>query len=298
MLGLSSAPTIFLPFVTKSQDLGTGIKIIQDIPYGDNANGEANLLDLYLPDQSVGKVPVVIWIHGGGLTTGNKSLASQGEALVKEGYALAAINYRLTPDYYLPTQIYDAKAAVRWVRANAEQYNLDPDHIGVLGGSAGAMIAASLGTSGGVAELEGSVGNNPNYSSRVQAAVALAGVYDLFNFYKDKVSSCQIGKTEDYDRCFLEWFLGCSLVDESCWNDLKLGSAISYVSADDPPFFLCIGQDDPTPKGSEDHTNFNQALLDAGVDSTLIMPPNTPHGQCFNNAYDQILDFLNTNLKQ
>jgi acetyl esterase/lipase len=266
--------------------------------YGDSQNGEANLLDLYLPEHPAGKIPVVIWIHGGGLTTGDKSLAIRGKILVKEGYALVGINYRLEPDYYLPTQIYDAKAAVRWVRANADQYNLDPDHIGVLGGSAGAMLAASLGTSGGVEELEGDVGDNLGYSSRVQAAVPLAGVYDLFNFYDEKVNSCQVGKTGDYDRCYLQWFLGCSLVDASCWKNLELGSAISYVSADDPPFYICIGDQDQTPKGIEDHTNFNKALQDKGVDSTLLIVPGTQHGQCFENAYDQILDFLNRTLKQ
>lgn len=272
--------------------------IIRDIQYGDGVNGEKNLLDLYLPDNPIGKTPVIIWIHGGGLTSGDKSMARRGMALVKDGFALVGINYRLAPDYFLPDQIYDAKAAVRWVRANAGKYNLDSDNVGVLGGSAGALLAAVLGTSGDVEELEGNVGSYLDHSSRVQAIVPLAGVYDLSNYYKNKVNICEPEKIDDQDKCYLEWFLGCSLVYESCWEALELGSAISHVSPDDPPFFICIGDEDQTPMGLEDHTNFHNALQEMGVDSTLTIIPGAQHGQCFGRAFNDIIDFLNNQLKQ
>ena len=274
------------------------IIIIRDILYGDSANGERNLLDLYLPNNPIVKYPVILWIHGGGLTTGDKSMARRGTALVKEGFALVSINYRLAPEYYLPTQIYDVKAAVRWVRANSEKYNLDSDNIGVLGGSAGASLAAVLGTSADVEELEGSVGNNLDHSSRVQAVVPLAGVYDLSNFYKHKVDICGSEYVDDHDKCYLRWFLGCSLVEESCWEALDHGSAISHVSRDDPPFFICIGDRDETPHGMEDHTNFHNALLNKGIESTFTIVPGGVHGQCFEKRYNEILDFFTTHLKQ
>jgi acetyl esterase/lipase len=305
ILGPTSSERAFLPLVVKPSvpeppppEPPGEITIIRDILYGDIENGDRNLLDLYLPSNPVGRIPVIIWIHGGGLTTGDKGMAGQGLGLVYEGFALVGINYRLIPDAYLPTQIYDAKAAVRWVRANADTYNLDPDNIGVLGGSAGAMIAAGIGTSGDVAALEGDVGDNLGYSSRVQAAIPLAGVYDFFNFFEDMVAWCQVGDMEHYDACYLHYFFGCSLVYESCWEALELGSAISHVSPDDPPFFICIGDADETPQGLEDHINFHNALLAQGVDSTLVIPPGGVHGECYERTYNEILAFFNSHLKQ
>lgn len=291
---------MFLPITIKSTapEPPGPIATISDIQYGNSANGVSNLLDLYLPDNPVGKSPVIVWVHGGGLTTGDKGMAGQGTALVKEGFALVGVNYRLAPDYYLPAQIHDVKAAIRWVRANADTYNLDPDNIGVLGGSAGAILAAGIGTSGDLGRLEGNVGNNLGYSSRVQAAVPMAGVYDLFNFYSGQVNSCEVGNPQDYNRCYLEWFVGCSLVEESCWEAVELGSAISQVSADDPPFYICIGDADQTPKGLEDHTNLHNALLAKGVDSTFTIVPGGVHGECFEKRYNEILAFFNTHLTQ
>jgi acetyl esterase/lipase len=271
--------------------------VIKDILYGDAANGEDNLLDLYLPSGTTGPIPVIIWIHGGGLTTGDKSMGAQGLPLAANGFAIASINYRLTPDYYLPTQLHDAKAAVRWVRANASQYNFDTNNIGVIGGSAGAMLTASVGTSGDVAEVEGDVGDNLGYSTRVHAVVPMAGIYDLFNFFQGQVNSCTVGDMGSENRCYLEYFVGCSLVYQSCWDAVRQGSAISYVSADDPPFLTLIGSEDETPHGLEDHQNFHQALLDAGVDSTLTIVPGAVHGECYKREFDRILAFFTLHLK-
>jgi acetyl esterase/lipase len=277
------------------------VTVIKDIPYGEH--GLHNLLDLYLPvlpDAAAYEIPVLVWIHGGGMVAGSKEMARPKALLLsRHGFAVASINYRLAPDYYLPTQVYDAKAAVRWVRASAGEFGLDPDHIGVIGGSAGAMIAAVLGTSGDVAELEGDVGDHLEYSRSVQAVVPLAGIYDLFNFYQSKIRSFEAtGNGVDPDKVYLQWFVGCSLVYDTCWEALELGSAISHVSADDPPFLLIIGDQDETPRGIQDHTTFHQALQDAGVDSTLLIVPGAKHGEGFDREFDAILAFLNRHLKQ
>jgi acetyl esterase/lipase len=249
--------------------------VIRDVRYGDKENGVSNLLDLYLPEDRAGKLPIVVAIHGGGLATGSKEMfRPKATELAKRGYAVAAVNYRLKPRYHLPTQIYDVKAANRWIRAHAEKYDLDPDRVGVLGGSAGATLAAIAGTSGDVEPLEGDVGDDPKQSSKVQAVVALAGVYREFPF-----------------------FVGCQPPAAGCKELVSLCAPITHVSQDDPPFFLSIGDKDRTPQGIADHTRFHKALREKGVDSTLIIVPGAEHGECFDIQIKNIVQFLDKHLR-
>lgn len=140
--------------------------------------GEKELcLDLYLPGNTKPPYPTIIYIHGGGWLEGDKE-TKLGKIMNEHGFALASINYRLSHEAIFPAQIHDVKAAVRWLRANAELYQLDPEHFGAWGHSAGGHLAALLGTSGGVAELEGELGNN-NYSSLVQAVCNFSGPTDF-----------------------------------------------------------------------------------------------------------------------
>ena len=133
----------------------------RDLVY-ERVNGAVLTLDLYCPEKVSGSLPVIVWIHTGGWSKGRKERCP-AVALVQDGYAVASIDYRLTSTAPFPAQIEDCKAAVRWLRANASTYHLDPDHIGVWGHSAGGHLAALLGTSGGVRELEGT-GDNMSYS--------------------------------------------------------------------------------------------------------------------------------------
>ncbi len=110
-------------------------------------HGVGNRLDLYLPPKADAPTPLVIWIHGGGWEAGNKE-NPPGLGLLKKGYALASLNYRLSQEAKFPAQIEDCKAAIRFLRANAKKYNLDPDHFGVWGASAGGHLVALLGTTG------------------------------------------------------------------------------------------------------------------------------------------------------
>src|SRR5207249_1056789 len=123
-----------------------------DIVYG--KAGDVSLkLDLYLPKAEAKKPrPVVVWTHGGGWQAGNKaSGAARLAGLVATGdYGGVSVGYRLTDVTAWPGQIHDCKAAIRWIRANAKKYNLDPDRIGVWGSSAGGHLVSMLGTSAGV----------------------------------------------------------------------------------------------------------------------------------------------------
>jgi acetyl esterase/lipase len=146
--------------------------------------GQPLMLDLYLPTDSSSTHPLLVWIHGGGWSGGSR-FPAPGFAvrMTESGFAVASISYRLsgqagqwgTEPVIFPAQIHDVKAAIRWLRAHAADYQIDPDRIGVWGSSAGGHLAALAGTSGNNPDLEGSVGTNTGTSSAVQAAVDYFG---------------------------------------------------------------------------------------------------------------------------
>lgn len=134
-------------------------------------------LDLYIPSAGRGPFPVVLWIHGGGWQTGDKALASNAAqlSLTNGGFAIASVNYRLSGEAKYPAQIQDLKAAVRWLRANARRYNLDPSRVAAWGASAGGHLASLLGSSGGVVALADPTLGNPTQSDAVNAVVDFFG---------------------------------------------------------------------------------------------------------------------------
>jgi acetyl esterase/lipase len=152
----------------------------KDLAYG--TVSEAEKLDLYIPTTGSGPFPLVIMIHGGAFMFGDKTdgggLAG-GDQVLSAGYALASINYRLSGEAKYPAQIQDAKAAVRFLRANAKKYNLNPDKFAAWGASAGGNLASLLGTTCGVATLEGAGLGNADQSSCVQAVVDWFGPIDF-----------------------------------------------------------------------------------------------------------------------
>ncbi len=137
-----------------------------NLSYVDDGN-VSHKLDLYVPNGAASPVPLIVWIHGGGWQSGDKQLGQNSHPLryARMGYAVASINYRLSDEAIFPAQIYDCKAAVRWLRATAARYNLDPTRFGAWGQSAGAHLASLLGTSNDVTDLEGNIDGNLQHSS-------------------------------------------------------------------------------------------------------------------------------------
>jgi len=152
---------------------GPRLKIERDLEYS-RAGSQALTLDLYRPDPVPAPTPVVVWIHGmkGGDAT---KATSPAVALTTSGYAIASIDYRGTAP--IAARVADAKAAVRWLRANAPRFNVDPAKVGVFGYDSGATVAEILGTAGDVAALEGE-GGTAGQTTRVQTVVAAAGPVD------------------------------------------------------------------------------------------------------------------------
>jgi acetyl esterase/lipase len=240
-------------------------------------------LDIYLPEPSPNPLPVIVWIHGGGWQSGDKSsAATKAQPLLDMGFAVVGINYRYSSQAVFPAQLHDCRGAIRWVRAHADDYGLDPDRIGVWGSSAGGHLVALLGTSGGVpahfqVDLEGSVGGNLAYSSRVQAVADYFGPTDFFNLHPshngaDSPESTLVGfAIEDVlknidDPAFEPWV-----------HQLEAVSSTTFASADDPSFHIAHGTADNVVIPLQSQL-LHEALVLAGVPVTLRMVEGAGHG--------------------
>jgi acetyl esterase/lipase len=270
-----------------------GGQVLRDLEFG-RADGKPMRLDLYLPAAHQ-PAPLIIWIYGGAWRAGSKD--NRGPALamglVGQGYAVAQINYRLSQEAKFPAQIHDCKAAVRWLRANAKKHNLDPERFAAWGSSAGGHLAALLGTSGAVAELEGTV-NDLKESSRVQAVVDWFGPTDLLQMQK-------AGSDMDHDgpNSPESQLIGGPIQE----NKAKAAKAnpITYVSNDDPPFLIMHGDKDRTVPFNQSELLY-EALKKIGVDVTFLPVKGAGHGFPAaarpNDVTKPVSEFLEKHLKQ
>jgi len=214
-----------------------------DIPYA--SMSEAQKLDIYLPESGNGPFPVIVSIHGGGFAAGDKRGAQVEPMLegLKSGYAVISINYRLSGEEIWPAQIYDCKAAIRWIRANADKYNFDSDNIAAWGGSAGGHLSAMLGTSGDMEKLEDMSLGNQQYSSSIQAVVDWFGPTDFLKMDEQlEESGVPDPMIHSIPGAPESNLLGrdITLVPEL----VKEADPGTYVSSDDPPFFIQHGTED------------------------------------------------------
>jgi acetyl esterase/lipase len=246
----------------RRQFLPPGRQIHRDLEYTPGGHAR-NKLDLYLPAKADHPLPIIVWIHGGAWLAGSKE-GCPAVPLVTKGYAVASINYRLSQHAVFPAQIEDCKAAIRWLRANAKQYNLDAQHIGVWGASAGGHLVALLGTSGDVKELEGN-GGNLDQSSRVQCVVDWFGPTDF----------TKMGGSHDDANSPEAKLIGGPVQEKK--DVAARANPITYITKDDPPFLIMHGEDDKVvPIGQSEL--LDEALRKAGVESTFIRIPENGHG--------------------
>ena len=189
-------------------------------------------MNIAQPKSATGLRPAILCIHGGGFRAGTRDgydgLCKQ---LAERGYVAATTSYRLAPKYQFPAAVYDVKAAVRFLRANAAKYQIDPNKIGVVGGSAGGHLAQFLGVTGGVAQFEGD-GGNPGVSSRVSCVVNFYGPSDFTKSY---------GKSVDAAEVLPLWF-GGDLKTEL--HKHQIGSPLNWVTPEAAPTLLIHGTED------------------------------------------------------
>jgi len=234
-------------------------------------------LDLYLPTGTTGPLPTVIGIHGGGWRNGSRSDVRQALGLVCRGFALANIDYRLSGVATFPAQIHDVKAAVRFLRANAAEHGLDPERFYAFGSSSGGHLAALVGTSYGVAELEDLRQGNPDESSAVQGIVDWYGPTDLPAMDGDAdVQGCN-GPTHSAPDSPESELLGCNLATANCAMAATAASPIEYIDEADPPFLILHGSNDCTVARGQS-LRLVQALTSAGVCAQFKTVDGALHG--------------------
>jgi acetyl esterase/lipase len=230
--------------------LGT---VERNITYCTVDGGELKL-DAYYPASADERWPALVYIHGGSWTGGDKrspATLQDRVALVQAGFLVVSINYRLAPEHRFPAMIEDAKCAVRYLRAHADEYNLDPGRIAAFGNSAGGHIAALLGLADESAGWD--VREYLEYSSAVGAVVDLFGPADL---------TALLG--EDSERVFRD-------------QDLALASPVEHVSGDAPPFLIIHGDSDRLVPLAQSQALYER-LTEHGARAELVIVRGGGHG--------------------
>lgn len=272
-----------------------GVKVLRDIVYS-KPGGRELLLDLYLPESAARPMPVVVWIYGGAWRAGSKDDGQTRGALwlTEHGYAVAAFNYRLSQEAKFPAQIHDAKAAVRWLRRHAGEHGLDPERIGAWGASAGAHLAALLGVSAGVAELEGPE-HDAEVSTRVQAVVDFFGPTD---FLQMDAHALPGGMKHDPADSPESRLIGGPIQENR--EKAARANPVTYVDRGDAPFLILHGERDPLVPVHQSELLF-EALRKAGVAASFYKIAGAGHGGPeFQDAIARamVLAFLDGHLKE
>jgi len=229
-------------------------------------------LDLYRGEGSTAddRLPAVVIIHGGGWAKGDKYRMREyvsGTSLAKAGYVAVSINYETRSKKRWPNNLHDCKNAVRWLRKNFETLGVDPDRIGVIGGSAGGHLALMVAYTGDHADLSPEA-PYPDVSDKVSACV---NMYGITNLMTRKVAADDGTPTEELK--------GHRLFKESREDDpekWKLASPVNYISKDSPPTLTFHGTKDSVVDRDQAQ-ELHDKLVEAGADSTLQMVKNAGH---------------------
>jgi len=270
-----------------------------DIPYA--TISEAQKLDIYLPDDGDRPFPVILYIHGGGFMAGDKRQYVQSALKgLKRGYAVVSINYRLSGESIWPAQIHDCKAAVRWIKANAGEYKLNPNKIVAWGGSAGGHLSALLGTSGDIKSIEDLALGNPKQSSRVQAVVDWFGPTNFLKMdeqlYDSGIEDPMQHSVPDSPESLL---LGINLPDAP--ELVEEANPETYVSSDDPPFFIQHGMEDNLVPYQGSVLLARKLGKEIGFENVYLeLFPATGHGGAAfyqDENFGKIFSFINKHLK-
>jgi len=273
-----------------------------DIPYA--TISLAQRLDIYLPDAGEGPFPVILSIHGGafmGCDKADMQVLAMLEGL-QRGYAVAALNYRLSGEAQFPALVHDVKAAVRWVRAHAAEFGLDEGRIAAWGGSAGGYLSSMLGTSAGVAALEDLSLGNPDQPSHIQAVVDWFGPTNFLKMDEQLVAAGMPpvkGQEHNGPQSPESLLLGGPIPEIP--ERVQAANPETYIHQGAPPFLIQHGTRDavvPAQQSVEFAEKLRQTLGERQV--TLELLEGAEHGDPQFEApekVDRVLDFLDHCLK-
>jgi acetyl esterase/lipase len=264
--------------------LPDSVEVLRDVQFG--MGGQTALkLDILRPKTPPAKpMPVIVFIHGGGWQAGDRRAGAPLLApFAERGYFCATIDYRLSGEAIFPAQIEDCKCAIRFLRAKAKEYKLDPNRIGVWGSSAGGHLVALLGTSGGEKSLEGK-GGYEKESSRVQAVCDWFGPAD-FNVSANANWNAPTPVSK---------LLGGSMSEKK--ELAAKASPVTYATKDDPPFLIMHGDEDRVVPLKQSEL-MHAALKKAGVESTFQVVKGKGHGFRGPDVERSVADFFDRILK-
>lgn len=270
-----------LPVDSPVVELAGGVRFAHGVEFAAVEGFRPLVLDLYLPPGATRPTPAVVYLHGGGWTVGTRrrfGRAFKGwsptpmELVARSGIAIVSVDYRLTGEAPFPAAVHDAKAAVRWVRANAAALGVDPHRIVAWGESAGGHLAAMVGLTAGRPELEGSALGNADVDSSVCGVVAWYPPTDLVHAGAQRRPDA----TSDPDApdSWEARFVGAPL--PSAPDAARAASPIAYVHAGAPPFHLHHGDGDRVVP-HEQSASLAAALRAAGVPVELVTVPGADH---------------------
>lgn len=250
--------------VSADEQVPDGVVFERDIEYA-NPDDQHLQLNMARPKDGTGPVPAIVCIHGGGFRAGSREgFNPLCIRLAQHGYVAVTVTYRLAPTYQFPAAVHDVKAAVRWLRANASQYHINPDRIGTTGGSAGGHLAQFLGVTADVQRFEGD-GGNPAQSSRVNCVVNLYGPSDFTRSYGASVDAAEV----------LPLFLGGNV--EQQWRRHIEASPLYWVTPDAAPT-LCIHGTEDRYVAHEQAVWLINRLQASAVDARLMTIDGADHG--------------------
>lgn len=231
-------------------------------------------LDLFLPRTASHPIACVMVIQGGGFNAQNgQRFRPFAEYLAMNGFAAALIAYRGRPDHTYQETVSDIKAAVRYVRKISEDYGISPDRIGAMGRSAGATLVALLAVTGGNEEFEGD-GGHTGFSSRIQAAMGISGIYDFVARFASKEQISLQPRLDEKKRTNGEW-IGAPF---SSVNEHWLrASAINHIDPKDPPMLLIHSKNDRTVPWLQSQ-DIHKAMIEAGISSDIEISEDGGHG--------------------
>jgi acetyl esterase/lipase len=231
-------------------------------------------LDFYLStNANPGEAPLILWIHGGAWRSGSKkNVPILG--FLAEGFSIASVEYRLSPEAKFPSQIHDIKAAIRYIRKNASRFQVDPSRFIIAGVSAGGHLAALVGVSSGVDELEGNVATQDKTSSKVQAIISFFGASNL-----ESILSQSTAHGLSVRVPALELLLGGQPIDKP--ELARLASPVAHVDASDPPVWMIHGDADPQMPLEQSEELLNVYEQRAAIASLEVVPGGVHGGDSF-----------------
>lgn len=246
------------------------------------------MLDVFYPKKKINKKRIALLIiHGGGWRTGNRAQhIPLAQHLARLGYVCFTPEYRLSTEALYPAAVHDLKAALRWVKAHATEYNIDTNKVATLGFSAGGQLSSLLGNTGDNPILEGKIGDL-NHSTKVNAIIDIDGILAFIHPESGEGDDSRSTSAATY------WFGFSKTENPDLWHQ---GSALTYVGAQTPPTLFLNSSVERMHAGREDYI---KVLKQHKIYSEIHTLPNSPHSFClFNPWFDSTVKYIDAFLKK